>query len=47
LKLDPRWRLVYDDGEALYFERAAAAGGAVEGSAEDGRAGNGLQAAKN
>jgi hypothetical protein len=47
LKLDPRWRLVYDDGEALYFERAEAAGGAVEGSAEDGRAGNGLQAAKN
>jgi hypothetical protein len=25
LKLDPRWRLLYDDGAALYFERAAAA----------------------
>lgn len=24
LKIDPDWRLVYDDGEALFFERAAA-----------------------
>jgi hypothetical protein len=47
LKLDPGWRLVYDDGEALYFERAQAPGEAALGPAAAAAAGHGLQAAKN
>jgi hypothetical protein len=51
LKLDPGWRLVYDDGAALYFERAAApASGpvtAAAGPAGGVGAGIGIQAAKN
>jgi hypothetical protein len=43
LKIDPEWRLVYDDGAALFFERAAAP--AAEAAAL--RAANGPEAAKN
>lgn len=47
LKLDPGWRLVYDDGAALYFERVA--GGLAPGAPPDSgrRARSAIQVAKN
>ncbi len=47
LKLDPGWRLVYDDGEALYFERAGAVPAAAGPVAEPLEAANATRAAKN
>jgi hypothetical protein len=37
LKLSPAWRLVYDDGAALYFERRSAPAGSIEVASEPGR----------
>ncbi len=38
LKIDPGWRLVYDDGEALFFERAAPPAAAREALGAAGEA---------
>jgi hypothetical protein len=47
LKIDPGWRLVYDDGEALFFERAEPAGAPRRELAARLRGGSVTEAAKN
>jgi hypothetical protein len=47
LKLDPDWRLLYDDGEALYFERAGLPQAPPAGSQTAAEAANATQIAKN
>jgi hypothetical protein len=47
LKLDPDWRLVYDDGEALFFERARPAVAARRAPPGGPPAANAIQIAKN
>jgi len=47
LKLDPRWRLVYDDGAALFFERAAGGPEAAEADGGGAPAASAIQVAKN
>jgi hypothetical protein len=47
LKIDPAWRLVYDDGEALFFERAEPAGAPRRELAARLRGGSVTEAAKN
>jgi hypothetical protein len=47
LKLDPGWRLVYDDGEALFFERAAGSETAPRAAAAAAPGRRAWQVAKN